>query len=326
MNPRRLSPALAAGILLAVSGCGPDLAGQDPSDPSTVQQEARSVDANAEALTVANRFIAAVNTPGTEASAQAILATLTEDVQHIGVFGRVHGKTELLPILMVAQATPGRHATLTGSAGWSLDKNRIISVTHFDNSFTTPDGQTVTLPFRALRALERQRDGSYLIRSEHTSIGAPLPPPPSAPSAPATDRARTEVSAQELTVLMTSWQDSFNARDLDSLLGRYARDIRFIYAFDGEEGMGRDALRADINGTLAATPDVSVQLLQYDVVPLGDSAAMGLGFWQDSFTGPDGQPVAIITQSSEIFVRSDGDDLWKIRWESTSFAPPPPAP
>lgn len=321
MTRRHVLPAaLAACILLTGPGCGQGLSGQDPSDVSTIDQQIRSEDAQAETLKVANAFIAANNVPDLEQAVNAVLAVFTQDVQHIGIFGRVRGKDQLRAVLQVVLNAPGRHTTLVSNDGWALDRNHLVSITHFDNSFTGPDGQTLVFHLRAIRAMERQRDGTYLVVSEHTAPGAPLPPPPSALSP---DRNEVD-SAQDLfTGLMTSWQNSFNARDLDTLMRGYTRDIRYVYAFEGEEGLGREALRADLGGTFAATPDINVRLAQYEVVPLGDSAAMGLGYWEDSFTGPGGVQVAIQTQSSEIFVR--GDDGWKVRFEGTSF-PLPPAP
>jgi ketosteroid isomerase-like protein len=319
MTRRQILPAaVAACILLVGPGCGPDVSGPDSSsDVSTIGQEARSVDAQAETLKVANAFIAANNVPDVQQAVEAVLAVFTEDVQHIGIFGRVRGKDELRAVLQVVLSAPNRQATLISNDGWALDRNHLVSITHFDNSFTGPDGQTLTFHLRAIRAMVRQRDGSYLVVSEHTSPGAPLPPPPSAPSANLT-AARSSLDA--FSTLMSTWQDNFNARNLDALMDGYTRDIRFIYAFEGEEGAGRDALRADISNTYAATPDIHVQLAQYEVVPLGDAAAMGLGYWEDRFTAPDGTPVAIQTQSSEIFVR-DGQG-WKVRFEGTSFVPP----
>ncbi|HVE82668.1 MAG TPA: nuclear transport factor 2 family protein [Myxococcales bacterium] len=323
MNRRHvLGAALAACTLFTftLTGCGQDLSGPDPADVSTIDQQVNAVDAQAETTKWANAFMAASSLPDKDQAVAAVLALFTDDMQHIGVFGRVRGKAELNAVLQQALSAPGRQATLLSNDGWALDRNHLVSITHFDNSFIGPDGQRLTFHLRALRALERQRDGTYLVVSEHTSPGVPLPPPPSAPSL-SPERAAVSSSQDVLTALMTSWQSSFNARDVDALLRSYTRDIRFVYAFEGEEGMGKDALRADVNGTLAATPDIQVQLRQYDVVALGDSAAMGLGAWEDSFTGPGGAPVAIQTQTSEIFVR--GDDGWRIRFEGASFAPPP---
>ncbi len=325
MTRRHVLPAaLAACVLLTGSGCGPgpELPGQEPSDPSTVEQQIRAADAQAEALKVANAFIAASSVPDVQQSIDAILALFTGDVQHIGIFGRVRGKDELRAVLQVVQNVPNRHAELISNDGWALDRNHLVSITHFTSSFTGPDGQTLLFHLRAIRAMERQRDGSYLIVSEHTSIGAPLPPLPSAASAPPPAPASASAEQALFTGLMTAWQDSFNGRDLEALMSGYTRDIRFVYAFEGEEGLGRDALAADFGATFAATPDIHVQLQQYEVVPLGDSAAMGLGIWRDSFTGPGGAPVVLQTHSSEIFVR--GDDGWKVRFEGTSFVPPAP--
>jgi len=319
------SAALAAcTLMLTAAGCGQDPATTfDPNDAAAIEQQVKAVDAQAETLKVNQAFAAATSIPDTQQSVETTLALFTDDMQHIGVFGRVRGKDQLRATLNVALAAPGRQVTITAHQGWAIDRNHLVSITHFDNSFLIPDGTRLTFHLRALRAMVRQKDGSYLITSEHTSAGAPLPPPPSAPSAgPAPLRNGAGPSPDALTGLMLGWQANFNARNLDALAAGYTPDLRYVYAFEGEEGAGQDALRADVSGTWAASPDLQVQLQQYDVVALGDDAAMGLGSWVDSFTAPDGTPVAAQTQSSEIFIRTPMG--WKVQAEEASFAPPPP--
>jgi ketosteroid isomerase-like protein len=321
----RIPPAALAActLMLTAAGCGQDLATQDPNDAAAIEQQIKSVDAQAETLKVNQAFAAATSIPDTQQSVEASLALFTDDMQHIGVFGRVRGKDQLRAVLNVALSAPGRSVTITANQGWAIDRNHLVGIVHFDNSFIGPDGQLVTYHLRALRAMVRQKDGSYLIASEHTSAGAPLPPPPSSGSiAPAPLRTGTAPSVSELTALMLAWQGNFNARNLDALLAGYTPDLKFVYAFEGEEGAGQDALRADVSGTWAASPTLQVQLQQYDVVALGDDAAMGLGQWVDSFTAPDGTQVSIQTQSSEIFIRTSMG--WKVQAEAASFAPPAP--
>lgn len=324
LRSRIPSAALAAcTLLLAGAGCGQDPATSDPTDPATVEQQIKSVDAQAETLKVNTAFAAATSIPDTQQSVEATLALFTDDMQHIGVFGRVRGKDQLRAVLNVALSAPGRAVTITANHGWAIDRNHLVAIVHFDNSFIGQDGQLVTYHLRALRAMVRQKDGSYLIASEHTSAGAPLPPPPSSGSiSPSPLRAGTAPSASELTALMLAWQANFNSRDITALLAGYTPDLRFVYAFEGEEGAGQDALRADVTGTWAASPGLEVHLQDYDVVALGDDAAMGLGEWVDSFTAPDGTPVSVQTQSSEIFIRTPMG--WKVQAESASFAPPAP--
>lgn len=133
----------------------------------------------AEAQKIADAFIAAVNIQDPQKSVEAVLALFTEDAQHIGVFGRVHGKEEFRRLLPKAFADPNRAAKLTRQEAESLDPNTILSISHFDNTFTGPDGQATTLPLRCTRVLVRQKN-RWLISAEHTSFGPPPPPPPAA--------------------------------------------------------------------------------------------------------------------------------------------------
>ncbi|HEY8208683.1 MAG TPA: SgcJ/EcaC family oxidoreductase [Myxococcaceae bacterium] len=141
---------------------------------------AARADAQAEAQKLNDAFIAAVNVKDTQKSVQAVLALFTEDAQHIGVFGRVHGKKEFQQILPKVFADPSRQGKLTSVEGLQLDENTILSISHFDNLVTGPDGKPMPLPLRCTRVLQKQKDGRWLISAEHTSFGPPPPPPPPA--------------------------------------------------------------------------------------------------------------------------------------------------
>jgi len=139
---------------------------------------AARADAQAEAQKVNDAFIAAVNVKDPQKSVAAVLALFTEDAQHIGVFGRVHGKKELQQILPKAFADPARQGTLRAVEGLQLDPNTILAISHFDNAVSGPDGKPMSLPLRCTRVLSKQKDGRWLISAEHTSFGPPPPPPP----------------------------------------------------------------------------------------------------------------------------------------------------
>lgn len=141
---------------------------------------ALAADPNAEARKVADAFIAAVNVKDPQKSVAAVMALFTEDAQHIGVFGRVHGKKEFMQILPKAFADPARKAALTSQEAAALDKSTILSISHFDNVVTGPDGKAMTLPLRCTRILVKQKDGSWKIVAEHTSFGPPPSPAPQA--------------------------------------------------------------------------------------------------------------------------------------------------
>jgi len=141
---------------------------------------ARAADAKAEAQKIADAFVAAVNIKDPQKSVPAVLALFTEDMQHIGIFGRVHGKKELAPILNKAFVDPNRHVTLGKQDAFQLDPGTIQSTTHFDNVISGPDGKPMSLPLRCTRTLVKQKNGRWLIAAEHTSFGPPPPPPPPA--------------------------------------------------------------------------------------------------------------------------------------------------
>ena len=77
-------------------------------------------------------------------------------------------------------------------------------------------------------------------------------------------------------------------------------------------------------GSWNASPDITVKLVSYEVVPLSDTLAFGLGTFEDTFTGPDGKKLTVPTHASEVFVKKGGK--WLVRVDHASFVPPPQPP
>lgn len=130
---------------------------------------------------------------------------------------------------------------------------------------------------------------------------------------------KSEVRAQ-----IDGWAAAFNAHDTKALLERYTDDAKYIFTFQGQEGAGKAALEANYTQSFKATPDIKVTLKEYDVVPVNDTIAVGMGTWEDTFTGPDGKKVTVMVQSSEVFVKVGG--TWKVKVDHASFVPPPQPP
>jgi ketosteroid isomerase-like protein len=137
-----------------------------------------SADPVKEAKAVNEAFIAAANITDPEESVKAVAALFTDDLRHIGAFGVVHGKDELVKAISGPFHAPKRHNELVSNEATALDKDTVLTVAHFVNTFAAPDGTTVTLPLRCTRLMKKQKDGKYLIAAEHTSFGPPPPPAP----------------------------------------------------------------------------------------------------------------------------------------------------
>lgn len=128
----------------------------------------------------------------------------------------------------------------------------------------------------------------------------------------------------QLTSQMEKWAKDFNAHDPKALAAHYTDDVQFIYAFEGQEGKTKAGIEQFYVQSFKMTPDISVTLKSYDVVQVSDDVAMGLGVWEDSFTGPDGKKVRVLTHASEVWVKVKG--AWKVRLDHASFVPPPQPP
>ncbi|HVE85541.1 MAG TPA: nuclear transport factor 2 family protein [Myxococcales bacterium] len=136
--------------------------------------------------------------------------------------------------------------------------------------------------------------------------------------------ARAGDAKSEVNEQIKAWAAAFNAHDVGKLMAQYAEDPRYIYAFAGQEGAGKASLEAFYKQSFQMTPDITVKLVSYDVIPVNATTAVGMGVWEDTFTGPDGKKITAPTHSSELFVKVGG--AWKVRVDHASFVPPPQPP
>ncbi len=137
-------------------------------------------DALSDAKAVNEAFIKAANVTDPEESIKQVAALFTEDMHHVGLFGVVNGKAELLKALQGPFHARERKNQLVSNEATQLDKDTVLTIAHFTTSFVGPDGKAVTLPLRCTRLMKKQKDGKYLIAAEHTSFGPPPPPAPPA--------------------------------------------------------------------------------------------------------------------------------------------------
>jgi len=137
-------------------------------------------DAVSDAKAVNEAFVAAANIADPAESVKAVAALFTDDMHHVGAFGVVNGKAELIKAISGPFHAPGRHNELISNEATVLDKDTVLAIAHFKNSFNTPEGKTMVLPLRCTRLMKKQKDGRYLIAAEHTSFGPPAPAAPPA--------------------------------------------------------------------------------------------------------------------------------------------------
>ncbi len=140
-------------------------------------------DGVSDAKAVNEAFIKAANVADPEESIKQVAALFTEDMHHVGLFGVVNGKPELLTALAGPFHAQSRKNELLSNEATQLDKDTVLTIAHFSTSFVGPDGKAVTLPLRCTRLMKKQKDGKYLIAAEHTSFGPQPPPAPAAPPA-----------------------------------------------------------------------------------------------------------------------------------------------
>ncbi len=135
-----------------------------------------------EAKALNEAFVVAGSLADVPEAVKQVAALFTDDMHHIGLFGQVSSKAQLVQIITQGFAVPGRKVELLSNEGTALDKDTVLTIAKFKYSFTAPDGKEVVLPLRCVRTVKKQADGKYLIAAEHTSVGVPPPPPPPAPA------------------------------------------------------------------------------------------------------------------------------------------------
>ncbi len=128
----------------------------------------------------------------------------------------------------------------------------------------------------------------------------------------------------DLKKQMEKWTEDFNAHKPAALAAHYSDDVDFIYVFAGQEGKTKKALEGFYTESFKQTPDISLKMISYEVVPVSDSVAFGSGVFEDTFTGPDGKKITAPTHASEVFVKVKGK--WLVRVDHASFVPPPQPP
>jgi len=103
-----------------------------------------------------------------------------------------------------------------------------------------------------------------------------------------------------------SFEDLFNAGDLDGLMELYEADAALI-AQPGSVAYGSEQARAALQGFLALKGRITLDTKL--VVTVGDLAYLS-NSWSLSGTGPDGNPVTLGATTAEV-ARRQADGSWR---------------
>ncbi len=100
------------------------------------------------------------------------------------------------------------------------------------------------------------------------------------------------------------WVEAFNAGDLEALMALYELGASVV-AQPGQVVTGTEAIREVLGGLLPMRPMI---LETKAVVEAGDIALLA-SRWSLSSTGPDGNPINVSAQTSDV-VRRQPDGRW----------------
>ncbi len=99
---------------------------------------------------------------------------------------------------------------------------------------------------------------------------------------------------------------AINAGDIETALSLYESGATFV-GEPGKPATGTDAIREVLGGFLAMKPHLTIEVPI--VVESGDTALLH-SHWTLKGTGPDGAPVEMDMQGTEV-VRKQADGTWK---------------
>ncbi len=103
------------------------------------------------------------------------------------------------------------------------------------------------------------------------------------------------------------WAETFVAGDLDSLVALYEADATLV-AQPGEVLTGTEAIREALSAFLATRPTFNLEVRK--VLQTGD-IALSFADWTLRGTGPDGEPIEMAAQTSDV-LRRQPDGTWRL--------------
>ena len=102
------------------------------------------------------------------------------------------------------------------------------------------------------------------------------------------------------------WAETFVAGDLDALVALYEADATLV-AQPGEVVTGVEAIREVLRAFLATKPSFNLEVRK--VLQAGD-IALSFADWTLVGTGPDGEPIEMSAQTSDV-LRRQADGTWR---------------
>ena len=104
------------------------------------------------------------------------------------------------------------------------------------------------------------------------------------------------------------WAETFRAGDLDALVALYEEEDAMLVPQPGEAVTGIDGIREALSAFLALRPTFNLEVRK--VLQTGD-LALSFADWTLSGTGPDGEPLEMAAQTSDV-LRRQSDGSWRI--------------
>lgn len=130
---------------------------------------------------------------------------------------------------------------------------------------------------------------------------------------------RADVTA-EVRAHAEAFARACEAGDVAAVVALYTDDAVAIWPRAGEEARGKAEIEKRAARLCKESHDLKLALESLQVIPLGDTYAVAVGRWRNSFTGPAGMQRTVSVRTSEVLVKRDG--AWRYLVDHASVGLP----
>ena len=134
----------------------------------------------------------------------------------------------------------------------------------------------------------------------------------------------TEADLEQITALRNSYQEAFNAKELDALVALYTDDAYYLPP-NQEMVQGADAIRQNLENHFETLKGQDLVLTAVSTYGVGD-LAYDVGTDSQQVTPPGATDPVTIKGKYLVALKKDAGGAWKLAAVAVNLNAPPPAP
>lgn len=122
-----------------------------------------------------------------------------------------------------------------------------------------------------------------------------------------------------------AWNDQYwqawNARDIEGVANLYSEDVEIIWPYQEEHAKGRAEFKELLRWEFSfPSSETKLNHVSQEILEMGDGSLLVIDQSDQTFGGPDGNPMTVLVRSTALYKRIDGQ-LLVVR-EHASIAQP----